>query len=86
MTLEEKVIAIVCDSLHTDASAVKAESSFVNDLGADSLDQAELMMNIEEAFKPYMNGEIPEDQATKFDTVGSVIEFLRSNGVPENVD
>ena len=34
MTLEEKVIAIVCDSLHTDASAVKAESSFVNDLGA----------------------------------------------------
>ena len=56
MTLEEKVIALVADSLHQDASAIKTDSSFVNDLGADSLDQAELMRSIEDAFKSFMNG------------------------------
>ncbi|MGN0844738.1 MAG: acyl carrier protein [Kiritimatiellia bacterium] len=86
MTLEEKVIALVADSLHQDASAIKTDSSFVNDLGADSLDQAELMMSIEDAFKSFMNGEsIPEEEAQKFETVGSVIEFLKSKGVPENL-
>ncbi len=46
MTLEEKVKQIVVDSLHAEASQVTPAASFVNDLGADSLDQAELMMNI----------------------------------------
>ena len=86
MTLEEKVIALVADSLHQDASAIKTDSSFVDDLGADSLDQPELMMSIEDAFKSFMNGEsIPEEEAQKFETVGSVIEFLKSKGVPENL-
>lgn len=82
MTLEEKVIQLVVDSLHADASQVTMEASFVNDLGADSLDQAELMMNIEEEFKDFIGDSIPEDQAGKFETVGSVVEFLRSKGAP----
>lgn len=86
MTLEEKVKQIVVDSLKVEASQVTPEASFVNDLSADSLDQAELMMNIEDAFKKYINGDIPEEEAAKFATVGAVIEFLKSKGVPENVD
>ena len=86
MTLEEKVKQIVVDSLHAEASQVTPAASFVNDLGADSLDQAELMMNIEDAFKQYVGDNIPEEDAAKFETVGSVIEFLTSKGVPENVD
>ena len=86
MTLEEKVKQSVVDSLHAEASQVTPAASFVNDLGADSLDQAELMMNIEDAFKQYVGDNIPEEDAAKFETVGSVIEFLKSKGVPENVD
>ena len=82
-TLEERVKQIVVDSLHAEASAVKPDASFVNDLGADSIDQAELMMNIEDAFKPYVGDNIPAEDAAKFETVGSVIEFLKSKGVPE---
>ncbi len=85
MTLEEKVKQIVVESLHTNEAEVKPEASFVNDLGADSLDQAELMMNIEDAFKSYIGENIPESDAEKFETVGAVIEFLRSKGVPETL-
>lgn len=86
MTLEEKVKQIVVESLHVgNESEVKPEAHFVNDLGADSLDQAELMMNIEDAFKDHIGENIPESDAEKFDTVGSVIEFLRSKGVPETL-
>ena len=85
MTLEEKVKQIVIESLHSNESEVKPEAHFVNDLGADSLDQAELMMNIEDAFKDYIGESIPESDAEKFETVGSVIEFLRGKGVPETL-
>lgn len=86
MTLEEKVKQIVVDSLKVEASQVTPAASFLNDLAADSLDTAELMMNIEDAFKQYIGDNIPEEEVAKFDTVGSVIEFLKSKGVPENVD
>ena len=86
MTLEEKVKNIVVESLHVEASQVTPEASFVNDLSADSLDQAELMMNIEDAFKQYVGDNIPEEDAAKFETVGSVIEFLKSKGVPAEVE
>ena len=86
MTLEEKVKNIVVESLHVEASQVTPEASFVNDLSADSLDQAELMMNIEDAFKKYIDGDIPEEEAAKFATVGAVIEFLKSKGVPAEVE
>ena len=84
--LEERVKEIIIDGLGVNADQVTPEASFVNDLGADSLDQAELMMNIEDAFKQYVGDNIPEEDAAKFETVGSVIEFLKSKGVPENVD
>ena len=84
--LEERVKEIIIDGLGVNADQVTPEASFVNDLGADSLDQAELMMNIEDAFKQYVGDNIPEVDAAKFETVGSVIEFLKSKGVPENVD
>ena len=86
MTLEEKVKQIVVDSLKVEASQVTPEASFVNDLSADSLDQAELMMNIEDAFKKYIDGDIPEEEAAKFSPVGAVIEFLKSKGVPAEVE
>ena len=85
MTLEDKVKQIVVESLHSEESQVKLDSSFVNDLGADSLDQAELMMNIEDAFKDHIGDNIPESDAEKFETVGSVVEFLRGKGVPNEV-
>lgn len=86
MTLEEKVKQIVVDSLHVEASQVTPAASFLGDLAADSLDTAELMMNIEDAFKQYIGDNIPEEEVAKFDTVGAVIEFLRGKGVPENID
>ena len=86
MTLEEKVKQIVVESLHVEASQVTPAASFLNDLAADSLDTAELMMNIEDAFKQYIGDNIPEEEVAKFDTVGSVIDFLKGKGGPENVD
>ncbi len=86
MTLEEKVKQIVVESLHVDAAAVKMESSFVNDLSADSLDQAELMMNIEDAFKDKIGESIPEEEAQKFQTVGAVVDYLKGKGVPAELD
>ena len=85
MTLEEKVKQIIVESLHTNESEVTLNAHITNDLGADSLDQAELMMNVEDAFKDYINGSIEDSESAKLDTVGSVIEFLRSKGVPEEV-
>ena len=86
MTLEEKVKQIVVDSLKVEASQVTPEAHFVNDLSADSLDQAELMMSIEDNFKKYFQGAIPDDETSKLATVGALVEFLKKQGVPENVD
>jgi len=85
MTLEEKVKQIVVESLHRSESEVTMTASFINDLGADSLDTAELMMAIEDAFKDHIGETIPESEAEKFETVGSVVEYLRSKGVPDNL-
>ena len=73
MTLEEKVIALVADSLHQDASAIKTDSSFVNDLGADSLDVFQIIMGIEEEF----DIEIPNEEAEKIVTVGDAVEQIK---------
>ena len=85
MTLEEKVKQIIVESFHNNESEVTLNAHIVNDLGADSLDQAELMMNIEDAFKDYIKESINDDESSKLDTVGSVVEFLRAKGVPEEV-
>ena len=70
----ERVIAIVAEQLGVDKEKVKPETSFVNDLGADSLDTVELVMELEEEF----NVNIPDDAAEKIETVGQAIDFINS--------
>ena len=74
--LEERVKAIIVDSLGVNAEQVTPEASFVNDLGADSLDNIELIMAFEEEF----GAAIPEEDAEKLTTVGKVVEYLKSKG------
>lgn len=73
--IEEKVKAIIVDKLGVDVADVKPEASFTNDLGADSLDQVELIMEFEKAF----DLQIPDDQAEKIGTVGDAIKYIEEN-------
>ncbi len=68
----DKVRAIICDQLMVDADEVKDESSFVEDLGADSLDTVELIMEFEDEF----GIEIPDEEAEKISSVGEAIAYL----------
>lgn len=68
----DKVKAIICDQLMVEADEVKDESSFVEDLGADSLDTVELIMEFEDEF----GIEIPDEEAEKISTVGEAIAYL----------
>jgi acyl carrier protein len=70
--ISEKVKAIICEQLMVDADDVTAESSFVEDLGADSLDTVELIMEFEDEFAI----EIPDEEAEKISTVGEAVAFL----------
>lgn len=67
-----KVTAIIVDKLGVDEGEVKPEASFTNDLGADSLDTVELIMEFEKEF----NIAIPDDQAENISTVGQAIEHI----------
>ena len=71
----EKVKAIIVDKLGVEASEVTPEASFTNDLGADSLDTVELIMEFEKAF----GINIPDDQAEKIATVGDAIAYIEQN-------
>ena len=73
--IESRVKAIIVDKLGVDESEVTRESSFTNDLGADSLDTVELIMEIEKEF----NLAIPDDQAETIGTVGQSIAYLEKN-------
>jgi acyl carrier protein len=73
--INDKVSAIVCNQLDVEKEKVKPEASFINDLGADSLDIVELVMELEEAF----NMSIPDEDAEKIRTVGEAIEYIRKN-------
>ena len=73
--ISERVKKIIVDKLGVDESEVTNESSFVNDLGADSLDVVELIMEFEKEF----DTSIPDDQAEKIQTVGQAIDYLESN-------
>ena len=75
--LEDRVTAIIVDSLGVNAEQVTPEASFVNDLGADSLDNIELIMAFEEEF----GAEIPDEDAEKLTTVGAVLDYLKSKGL-----
>ena len=70
-----KVTAIIVDKLGVDESEVNNEASFTNDLGADSLDTVELIMEFEKEF----NIAIPDDQAEKISTVGQAVEYITNN-------
>jgi acyl carrier protein len=74
-SVEEKVKEIIVEQLGVDPAQVTPEASFVNDLGADSLDTVELVMALEEEF----NLEIPDEEAEKISTVGQAIEYIKKN-------
>jgi acyl carrier protein len=73
--IAEKVKKIIVDKLGVDESEVTNEASFTNDLGADSLDTVELIMELEKEF----DVSIPDDQAEKIQTVGQAIAFVEEN-------
>ena len=73
--IAEKVKAIIIDKLGVEESEVTSEASFTNDLGADSLDTVELIMEFEKEF----NISIPDDQAENITTVGQAVAYLESH-------
>ena len=73
--IESKVKEIIADKLGVDEADVKPEASFTNDLGADSLDTVELIMEFEKSF----NITNPDDQAENITTVGDAIAYIEEN-------
>jgi acyl carrier protein len=73
--IKAQVIAIIVDKLNVEESAVSNEASFTNDLGADSLDTVELIMEFEKQF----NISIPDDKAEGIQTVGDAIAYIENN-------
>ena len=73
--LEEKVKKIIVDQLGVDAAEVTPEASFIEDLGADSLDTVELVMALEEEF----GIEIPDEEAEKIMTVKDAVEYIKAH-------
>jgi acyl carrier protein len=73
--IASRVKAIIIDKLGVEESEITPESNFTNDLGADSLDTVELIMEFEKEF----NIAIPDDQAEKIGTVGQAISYIEQN-------
>ena len=73
-SVQERVIEIVAEQLGVDKEKVTPETSFVNDLGADSLDTVELVMEFEEEF----DINIPDDAAEKIQTVGQAVQYIEN--------
>jgi len=73
--IKNRITAIIVDKLGVDESEVTAEASFTNDLGADSLDTVELIMEFEKEF----NIAIPDDKAEGITTVGDAIAYVENN-------
>ena len=73
--ISSRVKAIIVDKLGVDENEVVSEANFTNDLGADSLDTVELIMEFEEEF----GIEIPDDDAEKITTVGSAVEYIEKH-------
>ncbi len=74
-TILDRVTDIVSEQLGVDKDKITNETSFVNDLGADSLDTVELVMELEEEF----DINIPDDAAEKIQTVGQAVSFIEAN-------
>jgi acyl carrier protein len=75
MSIEARVRSIIADQLGITEDEIKAESKFIEDLGADSLDIVELIMAMEEEFQT----EIPDEEAEKIRTVGDAIEYVKAH-------
>ncbi len=73
--IKTRVVAIIVDKLGVEESEVNNEASFTNDLGADSLDTVELIMEFEKEF----NIAIPDDQAENIQTVGDAVSYIEEN-------
>jgi acyl carrier protein len=73
MAVEDRIKEIIVDQLGVSGDEVVPEASFIDDLGADSLDIVELVMAMEEAF----DVEIPDDDAEKIQTIGDAISYLK---------
>lgn len=74
--LEERVKDIIVEKLGVNAEQVTADASFIDDLGADSLDTVELIMAFEEEF----GADIPDEDAEKLTSVGQVLDYLKGKG------
>ena len=74
MALQERVAEIIVEQLGVTAAEVSPEASFIDDLGADSLDIVELIMAMEEEF----DVEIPDDDAEKMQTIGAALNYMKS--------
>jgi len=70
--IEDKVVEIICEQMGADKSEVARETSFINDLNADSLDTVELVMEFEDEF----DISIPDEEAEKIQTVGAAIDYV----------
>jgi acyl carrier protein len=77
MSLESRVAEIIIDKLGVKPEQVTSEAKFDTDLGADSIDQYELIMGFEDAF----GLRIDEEEATKLTTVGKVVDYLKEKGL-----
>jgi len=76
-SIEDRVKDIIVNQLNVNEEQVTPEASFLEDLGADSLDTVELIMAFEEEFSDEIDGEIPESEAEKLQTVGAVIAYIK---------
>lgn len=72
--IKARVIALVSEQLNVAKEKINENTSFINDLGADSLDTVELLMQLEDEFKT----SIPESEAEKIQTIGDAIRFIQS--------
>ena len=83
-TIIERVRRIVVNQLGVDESEVKPESSFVDDLNADSLDLVELVMSLEEEFSDEGKRiEIPDEDAEKIKTVQDAVDYIKEHGIED---
>jgi len=83
-TIFERVKKIIVEQLGVEEEEVVPEASFVDDLGADSLDLVELIMSLEEEFSnPSRKIEIPDEEAEKIVTVQNAVDYIRDLGIKE---
>lgn len=77
-SVEDQLKSIIAEQIGVSVESLREEAKFIEDLGADSLDIVELMMNIEEAF----NIDIPDDEAEKMLTVGDALRYIQNFSKP----